>query len=171
MAVGEVVGAFGVRGELKIRPLTDFPERFERTPIVYVGDERTPCTVEGAHIHKQQVLLQLQGVNDPDSARRLCGARVWIPMSEIMPLPADQFYLHDVVGMRVQHVNGADLGEIVDVLATGGNDVFVVRPTGSGAQVLLPAVKEFIKLVDVERGVVTVDPIPGIFDDRYEEAR
>jgi 16S rRNA processing protein RimM len=171
VAVGEVVGTFGIHGELKVNPLTDFPERFERTETIYVGDKRTPHTVEGAHLHKQQVLLRLRGIADATSAERLRGARLWIPTAEITPLPADQFYLHDVIGLRVFHVDGRELGVIADVLPTGGNDIFVVRALGSDTEVLLPAVKEFVKAVDLERGVVIVDPIAGIFDDRYEEAR
>jgi 16S rRNA processing protein RimM len=171
VAVGEIVGTFGVHGELKVSPLTDFPERFERTSTVYVGKERTPFAVEGAHLHKQQVLLRLRGVTDPETGQRLRGARIWIPADQIMPLPSDQFYLHDVIGMRVRHVNGTELGTIEDVMQTGGNDVFVVRVPGSGAEVLLPAVKEFIKSVGVAERVVVVDPIPGLFDAGYEEVR
>jgi 16S rRNA processing protein RimM len=171
VAVGEIVGTFGVHGELKVQPLTDFPDRFERTAMVYLGTERAPYAVEGAHTHKQHVLLKLRGVDDPEAGVRLRGTCLWIPADEITPLPADQYYLHDVVGLRVQHVNGVELGTITDVMATGGHDVFVVRQSGSGGEVLLPAVKEFIKSVDLARGVVLVDPIAGLFDDNYEEVR
>jgi 16S rRNA processing protein RimM len=171
VAVGEIVGTFGVRGELKVQPLTDFPDRFQRTATVYVGAERSPYAVEGAHTHKQHVLLKLRGVDDPEAGERLRGSGLWIPADEITPLPADQYYLHDVVGLRVRHVNGVELGTITDVMATGGNDVFVVRLRGSGGEVLLPAVKEFIKAVDLVEGIVTVDPIAGLFDDNYDEVR
>lgn len=171
VAVGEVVGAFGVRGELKIAPLTDFPERFARTLTVYLGEDHTPYRVERAHAHKQHILLALAGVEDRDAAERLRGLRVWVPASELTPLAADQFYLHDLIGLRVRHVDGRDLGAIADVLATPGADLFLVRGTPNGQEVLLPAVKAFIKAVDLAAGVVLVDPVPGLFDDGAEEAR
>ena len=171
VAIGEIAGAFGVRGELKIIPLTDFPDRFERTPTVYVGDAHTPFPVLSARTHKAQVLLVLAGVENPESADRLRGSRLWIPATELRPLADDQYYLHDMVGLRVRHVNGASLGTISDVIPSAGADLYVVRNDTTGAEVLLPAVKAFIKLVDVAGGVVVVDPIPGIFDDGFEEAR
>ena len=169
IVVGELVGAFGIRGEVKLRPLTDFPERFERTPIVYVGEKHVPYRVEQAHMHKQQVLLRLEGVGDVDAAERLHGEQVWIPASELTPLQEDQFYLHDVVGLRVQHVNGQPLGIVADVLSTGANDIFVVRDE-QGKEVLLPVVKSFVKQIDLAQGLILVDPIPGLFDDNFDEA-
>lgn len=171
VAVGAVVGAFGVHGELKIAPLTDFPDRFARTPTVYLGDDHAPYRVERAHAHKQHIVLALAGVADRTAAERLRGLRVWIPASELTPLAADQFYLHDLIGLRVRHVDGRDLGAIADVIATPGADLFLVRGTPGGQDVLLPAVKAFIKAVDLAAGTVLVDPVPGLFDDAAEEVR
>ncbi|HEX5548625.1 MAG TPA: PRC-barrel domain-containing protein, partial [Ktedonobacterales bacterium] len=87
-----------------------------------------------------------------------------------MPLIEDQFYLHDVVGLKVVHVNGQPLGEVVDFITGSGNDLFVVRATPGGRDVLLPAVREFIRELDIPGGVLRVDPIPGLFDDQSENA-
>ncbi len=171
VAIGDVVGSFGVRGELKVQPLTDFPERFEHTSEVFVGERRVPFQVLGAHQHKQLVLLHLAGVNDPESAARLRGVRLWIPESQITPLPADQYYWHDLIGLRVRHVNGTDLGVVVDIMTAAGNDLLVVRDERSGVEALLPAVKAFVKTVDLSQGIILVDPIPGLFDERFEEAK
>lgn len=171
VAVGAVAGAFGVHGELKIAPLTDFPDRFARTPTVYLGDDHVPYRVERAHAHKQHIVLALAGVADRTAAERLRGLRVWIPAPELTPLAADQFYLHDLIGLHVRHVDGRDLGAIADVIATPGADLFLVRGAPGGQDVLLPAVKAFIKVVDLAAGVVLVDPVPGLFDDAAEEAR
>lgn len=169
IVIGEFVGPFGIHGEVKLRPLTDFPERFERTPTIYVGDEHTAYRIEHAHMHKQLVLLQLVGVADVDAAERLRGEQVWIPASELTPLQEDQFYLHDVVGLRVQHVNGQPLGVVTDVVSTGASELFVIRDP-QGKEVLLPVVKSFVKQIDFAQGTVLVDPIPGLFDEDYEEA-
>lgn len=170
IAVGEIVGAFGIRGEVKVLPQTDFPDRFARTPTLYLGDARAPRAVQSARQHQRIVLLKLDGVDDETAAQRLRGLTLWIPESERTPLADDQFYLHDVVGLKVVHVNGQPLGEVVDFITGSGNDLFVVRATPGGRDVLLPAVREFIRELDIPGGVLRVDPIPGLFDNQSENA-
>ena len=165
VAIGEVVGVFGVRGELKVQPLTDFPERFARTETVYVGEGRVPHRVRAARPHKRLMLVSLDGIDDPETGAKLRGARLFIPEAQITPLPEDQFYLHDVIGLRVRHVDGRPLGVVSDVLTAAGNDLFVVREPESGREVLLPAVKAFVKRIDLAGGEIVVDPIPGLFDE------
>ncbi len=165
VAVGLAVGAFGIRGELKVQPLTDFPERFQQTPTLYVGEAHTPRVVTSARPHGRIVLVHLEGVETVNDAERLRGARLYIPAGELLPLPVDHYYLHDLIGLRVEHVDGTPLGVISDVITTGANDLLVIHNATGGADALLPAVKEFIKSVDVPGGVVRVAPIPGLFDD------
>lgn len=170
VAVGVIVGAFGIQGDVKVQPLTDFPERFERTSTLYLGPAHTAHAVESARQHGRVVVLHLAGVTTASAAQKLRGTRLYVPTAEIIPLPADQYYLHDLIGLRVEHVDGTPLGVILDVIATGGNDLFVVRQVPSGTEVLLPSVKEFVKSVDLAAGVVHVLPIPGLFDDQAEIA-
>lgn len=165
VAVGAIVGAFGVHGELKIEPLTGVEGRFEQLPAVYLGDDHHERRIAGARLHKRQVLLQLEGIADMTAAEHLRGQTLWIPAAQIAPLPAGQFYIHDLVGLRVAHVNGKALGRVADVLVGVGNDLLVVRNDESGAETLVPAAKEFIKSVDLAAGVLSLDPIPGLFDD------
>jgi 16S rRNA processing protein RimM len=169
IAVGEIVGAFGVRGEVKVLPQTDFPERFARTPILYLGDARTPHAVQNARQHQRIVIVKLEDVDDMVAAAQLRGVTLWIPEAERLPLPADQFYLSDVVGLPVTHVNGQPLGTVSDYITGGANDLFVVRTPG-GREVLLPAVREFIRELDIPAHVLRVNPIPGLFDDQAENA-
>ncbi|HEX6797520.1 MAG TPA: ribosome maturation factor RimM [Ktedonobacterales bacterium] len=171
VAVGEVAAPFGMRGELKVRPLTDFPERFAHTETLYAGEDHTPYAVETARLHGAQVVVRLAGIASVEAAEALRGEMLWIPASELMPLPQDSYYLHDLVGLRVRHVNGRVLGVVGDVLTGVGNDLLVVRDPQTGAETLLPAVKAFIKRVDVAGGELLVEPVPGLFDDRFEEAR
>lgn len=164
-AIGTIVGAFGIHGDLKVQPLTDFPERFEHTPTVYVGAAHTPRRVASARIHGRLVIVHLEGVETATDAQKLRGDKLSIPSGELLALPQDAYYLHDLIGLRVVHVDGTPLGEVTDVLTGGGNDLFVIREP-SGGEVLLPAVKEFVKSVDIPGGVIRVAPIPGLFDDR-----
>lgn len=170
-AVGEVTAPFGTHGEIKVRPLTDFPERFTQTKTLFAGDEHVPHVVEAARVQGPQVVLRLAGVASVEAAEALRGATLWIPASELLPLPQDMYYLHDLVGLHVRHVDGRTLGVVSDVLTGTGNDLLVVRDERTGTETLLPAVKEFVKRVDVPAGELLVEPVPGLFDDRFEEAR
>ncbi|MGO8949879.1 MAG: ribosome maturation factor RimM [Ktedonobacterales bacterium] len=170
VTVGHVVGVFGVHGEIKVEPYTSFPERFAETHTVCAGTSHTPYRILGAHPHKHHILLQLEGIADIDAAERLRGQALAIPASEIHHLPEDHFYLHDVIGLAVLGVNGRKIGTVKDVLVTGGTDLFVIERAESGQDVLLPAVKEFIKSIDITAGVVEVDPIPGLLDDDFDTA-
>lgn len=170
IAVGAIAGAFGMRGEVKVMPQTDFPERFARTPTVYLGAKHTPYAVESARQHKNLVLLKLAGCETITDAERLRGAVVYVPENEATPLPEGQYYVHDLVGLRVEHINGTTLGEVTDYISPGGNDLFVIRSTETGAEVMLPAVKEFVKDVDLANRVMRVEPIPGLFDANADEA-
>lgn len=165
-----MVAAFGVHGEVKVRPLTDFPERFAHTSVVFLGDEHKRAVVEAARQHGRLVVLRLEGVVDVSAAERLRGTRLWIPAEELLPLPEGRYYLHDLVGLRVRHIDGTDLGIVADVLTGAGNDLLVIRDATTGEERLLPAVKEFVKAVDVAGGELTVAPIPGLLDDGSEDA-
>jgi 16S rRNA processing protein RimM len=171
LLVGQIVGAFGVHGELKVRPETDFPERFAATPVLYLGPDHRPIAVMGARTVGPHVLVQLSGIDDATVAARLRGQHVYVPAADAMPLPPDHFYLHDVIGLRVERPNGQMLGTVADVYTGTGQDIFVIREADSGRDVLVPSVKEMVKRVDVQAGVVIVDPIPGLFDERFDTAK
>lgn len=168
LLVGVVVGIFGVRGELKIHPETDFPERFATTPAVYTGPEYVRRVVTGARLARNQVILQLDGVTDANAAEALRGLRLYVPSTEAVSLPADRYYLHDLIGLRAERPDGTPLGTIADVYTGPANDLLAVRDARTGLEVLVPAVKEMVKRVDVAAGVVVLDPIPGLFDEDFE---
>lgn len=168
--VGEIVGIFGVKGELKVRPLSDFAERFAVGATLYLGDAHAQHTVTSARLRPGSHILALSGVESANDAERLRGQLLWVPSNELASLAPDQFYQHDVIGLRVEHVNGAYLGVIADILDSGQNDLYLVRNETTGAEHMLPAVKEFIKQVDIAHGVMRVEPIPGLFDDEADTA-
>jgi 16S rRNA processing protein RimM len=167
--VGEIVGVFGVRGELKVRPLSDFAERFAVGATLYLGDHHEPHTVTKSRLRPGSHIIALSGIESANDAERLRGKSLTVPADALAPLAPDQFYQHDVLGLRVEHLNGAPLGVIVDILSAGPNDLYVVRDEQTGTERMLPAVKAFIKQIDLAAGVVRVEPIPGLFDDNAIE--
>lgn len=168
--VGEIVGIFGVKGELKVQPFSDFPDRFAVGATLYLGDTRAPHSITSARLRPGSHILALSGVESANDAERLRGQSLWVPSTALAPLAPGQFYQHDVLGLRVEHINGDYLGVIVDIIDSAQNDIYVVRNETTGAEHMLPAVKEFIKQVDVAHNVMRVEPIPGLFDDEGDTA-
>jgi 16S rRNA processing protein RimM len=129
LAIGRIVRAHGVRGEVSMTVLTEFPERFETTKQVYLGDEfeATPYTLESYRWHKDNLLLTLAGVTTRTEAEQLGNPYVQIPVEEAVPLAEGSYYLYQLIGLAVITDKGEVLGNIVDILETGANDVYVVE--------------------------------------------
>ena len=163
--IGQVVALFGVHGELKVRLLTDIPNRFAELETVYVGADRTSYSIQSVRPYKgEMVILKLSGINDANAAEPLRTQELFIPLSELAALPPDSYYQHDILGLQVVTLDGQELGQIVEIIVTGSNDVYSVkRPDGS--QVLIPAIKDVIKQIDLIRRTMHIDPLPGLLDN------
>lgn len=151
----------GVRGEVRVRPHTDLPERFTWLETVYVGEvDPRPLAVEGVRFHKDLVLLKLGGYDSREEAAALKGELLQVPMTEAIPLAEDEYFLYQLIGLAVVTDEGESLGELVEVLETGANNVFVVR--GERGDILLPDTSEVIVDIDFENGRLTVHLLPGL---------
>ncbi len=169
--IGKVVALFGVRGELKVRSLTDIPNRFAELDTVYIGEQHMPRSIQSVRPYKgDMVILKLNGLDDANTAESLRNAEVQIPMHKLAQLPPDSYYQHDILGLQVYTLDGAHLGSIVDIIVTGSNDVYVVKNDDSN-QVLIPAIKDVIKQIDLQRRTLHIDPIPGLLDNSDRQDR
>lgn len=177
VAIGEVLGAHGIGGELRVGFLTDFPERFVKLKRVFVtaatggvqGEGQTvkEFPVEKARLHGNVALLKLAGIDDRSTAMSLKGSLIQVQEDELMPLPEGHYYVHHLIGLGVFTVEGVRVGTLRDVLTMPGNDVYVVRRDEGGSrrdEVLIPAVRHIVKEIDPERGVIIIDPIEGLID-------
>lgn len=164
--IGEIVNTHGVRGELKVIPLTDDINRYDKLDWVYIriNGEQKKYDIEGIRYHKNNVLLRLKGVNDMNSAELLKGCFVEIPRELAIKLPKGSYFIADLVGCRVLDEREKDLGRVEDVIETGSNDVYVVR-TASNKQILIPAIKEVVLEVDVENKRIRIKQKEGLIDD------
>ena len=162
LAIGRILRAFGVHGEVKVDVLTDFPERFEQMTSLYLGDERErqPVTILSSRFHGKHALLLLEGYPDRTAAEGLRGLWLYIPLAEAMPLEEDEFYEHEVVGCVVETEDGEMLGRIREVLFTGSNEVFVVQ--GADGDLLIPVIKDVVLEIDSPGGRVLVSLPPGL---------
>lgn len=161
LAIGRIVKPHGVRGEIVVHIITDFPERFEALREVYIG-EGVPrrVQVERARFHRGRVVLKLRGYEDRTAAEKLRGEFLMIPAEEAMPLGPDEYYEHQIIGLQVWTTGGAYLGEVTEILRTGANDVYVVR--SAEREILLPAIGEVIREVDLEGERMLVELIEGL---------
>lgn len=162
LAIARIVAPSGTRGEVKGEILTDFPERFARLTRVFVGDELVAYEVLSARVRKRLVYLRLKGCDTMNDAEALRGEIVRIPVSEAVPLPEDHYYWHQIFDLEVWTVAGEFIGKIVDILQRPANDVYVVQ--GKGKEVLIPAIEDVVKEVDLQKGRMIIQPMPGLLD-------
>ncbi len=163
--VGEITRPHGLHGAVRVTPLTDFPDHLlvlSRVFIVQPAPDRgglaaRPARVEQAEAAGRFVVMKLAGTETPEAAEALRGATLRIPPDEVHPLPPGQFYVFQIVGLRVRTPEGHELGRVADVLHTGSNDVYVVRAAGA-PELLLPAVTGVIQTIDVAAGEIVACP-------------
>jgi 16S rRNA processing protein RimM len=160
LVVARVVAAHGIRGEVRCEVITDFPERFRSTSRLFLGSVHTPVDVERARSQKGSLLLKLADVDTRDAAERLRGVTLSVPGTEAVPLPPGTYFWHDIIGLRVVTTAGDDLGQVAEILQTGGNDVYVVKR--GDAELLIPAIKDVVRGVDLGAGVMTVEMMEGL---------
>lgn len=166
IAVGMITSAHGLRGEVKVELHTDFPERFAPDEVVYLGEALQKVTIQSARPHQGQMLLVFQGIDSRTAADALRNVWIFIPEEEAVDLEEDTYFVHDIIGLSVQTTAGTLLGTVEQVLFTGANDVYVVEtPDEPRREILLPAIDEVIKNVDLENGILTVELLPGLLDE------
>ncbi len=166
LAIGQVVGVHGVRGEVKVEILTEDPHRFGRLQRVFVGpdgEEPSPWPLEGYRLHQGRALLKLQGCDDRNTAEMLRGLLIQVPLEEAILLEEGEYYEHQILGLEVWTEAGEFLGQVVEILYTGANDVYVVRGPGpADDEILLPAIADVIHQVDLEAGRLVVELLNGL---------
>ncbi len=169
MRVGQVTAPHGHRGEVRVYPLCDRPERLAQLREVSLHwpreGRRQPARVESARPHRGMAVVKLQGVDDMNGAEALRGAYLEVAREEVPPLPPGRYYVFQIVGLAVYTTDGQHLGTVVDVLDLPANDVYVVRPEGRGARdLLVPALRQVVREIDVAGGRMVIEPLPGLLD-------
>ena len=153
--VGKVGAPHGVKGEVKIIPLTDFPERFSSMKEITVGDDVFAVTGHRTATGGNPI-LKLAGIDNRDDAARLTGKMLTVSRKETMPLREGEYYAFDIVGLSVFDESGTYIGKVETVLKTGSNDVYVVK-ADSGKEILIPALKKIVTAIDIDGGKMTVN--------------
>ena len=165
LVIGQVTKPHGIRGEIRVMPLTDMPARFKWLEHVYVGkpklrEEPKLVTIAGVRFHKTMVLLKIAEYPTRDDVQNLRGMMLYVPAEEAIPLAEDEYFLFELEGLTVKTKEGEILGTLVEVIETKANNVFVVR--GDQGDVLLPDIPDVILDIDFEAGEMTVALIEGL---------
>lgn len=195
LLIGQVAAPFGIKGEIKVNILTEFPDRFNKLGAVILaptedgpkaGDPnaiedrrealpaddpnrppfarlRKPAwfTIDSVRLHKGQALLKLAGVDDANAAETLRGFFLMVPIDQAKRLPRGTYYLYQIMGLDVYTTEGDLLGKLDEVLSTAANDVYIVRGAGvtdAAGELLVPAIKDIVKKIDVEGGRIVIRP-------------
>ncbi|MCX7840154.1 MAG: ribosome maturation factor RimM [Anaerolineae bacterium] len=163
LIIGRVLKPLGVRGELKVEILTEFPERFASLRQVFLGDDAKSFTVESARaLDAHTARLKLVGIDTPEAAATLRHQLVYVAREDAVPLPPNRVYLYQTIGLRVKTTDGIVLGQVTDVLDTRANDVYIVHD--GTREILLPAIPQVIKEINVERGEMIVELMDGLVE-------
>ncbi|MEG3071109.1 MAG: 16S rRNA processing protein RimM [Peptococcaceae bacterium] len=165
ITVGKVLNTQGRTGAVRVLPLTEHPERFAVNSQMYVSlkESRKLMTVESVVPHKRYLIVKFKEIADMNGAVELKGALLEITRTNLLPLPEDTYYIFDIIGLTVKDKTRGSLGEITDILQTGANDVYIVE-TGS-RQVLIPALKQVVKKIDLPGRTMFVELPDGLVDD------
>jgi len=163
VTVGQIERAFGVKGEVKVRSLSDVPGRFEKlTHVSLVAKSGKTMETSVTHVRRTGTgfIVGLAGLTTPEDAGQWRGGLIQVPRGTVPPLPNGQYYECDLLGLAVQTEQGQPIGILEQIWELPGNHVFVVRQ--GAKEVLIPAAKELVVAVDLERGVMTVRMIDGL---------
>lgn len=162
--VGTIVAAQGLGGEIRVYPTTDFiEERFAPGSKLLLGPDGKQLKIVASRPKPPFVILKAAGITGRTQAESLKGTMLYIRKEEAHSLEEDTYWFDDLVGCTVQTLEGEHLGEVVDVLLQSANDIYVVRREGE-SDLLIPAIKQVVKEVDVNNKLIKIWPMPGLLD-------
>lgn len=164
--VGKIVNTHGIRGELKIIPETDFPERFDKGSELVIVDpqnKQTPVTVQASRLHKNMYIVQFSQFGNINEVEKYKGSLLKVEGKYQQPLEEGEYYYHEIIGCKVVTDEGEELGPITEVLTPGANDVWVVS-LPKGKQLLLPVIDDVVLDVDVENKTIRVHLMEGLLE-------
>lgn len=165
LQVGIITATHGLKGEVKVYPTTDDPGRFRRLKKVILdnGKVSVDLEIESVKYFKQFVILKFKGLDDIEQVEKYRKASLYVTRDNAVRLKKDEFFIADLIYMKVVNEDGSPLGTLRDVITTGANDVYEVA-LDEGGTVLIPAIKECILDVDVENAVMRVHLLEGLLD-------
>lgn len=162
--VGKIINTHGIKGEVKIYPMTDDIERFSDLKKVYIGELKKEFNLQSVRYHKGFPIVGFKGFDDINQILQFKDQYVYIDDGDRIVLPKDHYFIYDLIDCEVFDMDENKIGYISNVLQNVSNDVYVIKDDASQKEYLVPAVKQFIKSVDIENKRITIDPIEGMIE-------
>ena len=163
LQVGVISSTHGIRGEVKVYPTTDDVNRYKelKNVILDTGREQIPLEIQGVKFFKQFAILKFKGIDSINEIENYQGKSLWITRADALPLGEDEYYIADLLDMKVYLEDGSFFGVLKDVIETGANDVYAIE-TEDGKEVLVPAIHDCILEVDVENRRMEIHLLDGL---------
>ena len=163
LQVGVITQTHGIRGEVKVFPTTDDAARFKKLKKVTLdnGKERRELEIASVKFFKNLVILKFKGIDNINDVEKYKKAPLYVTREDAVPLGENEYFIADLIGLKVVSDEGEALGILDDVLQTGANDVYVVK-CDNGEEILVPAIKDCVKNVDIEGKEITLHLLPGL---------
>lgn len=164
LQIGIISSTHGVRGEVKVFPTTDDVNRFKRLKevILDTGKEQMQLQIEGVKFFKQFAILKFKGYDNINDIEKYRGKSLFVTRDNAVKLKKDEYFIADLIGMKVENEDASFCGILMDVITTGANDVYVVDC--GGREVLIPAIKDCILSVDLNKNEMKVHLLEGLLD-------
>lgn len=160
ITIGTILAPWGKEGKLKVAVATDFPQRFAPQSKLYAN--RQPATIGSIEWHKGKAIIKLDGVSSLEDAKKLTGLPLEVHHSQLQQLPEGQYYHFQLTGLEVWTTQGELLGNITNILTAPSNDNYVV--SGVNGDILIPAIEDVIKSIDLDEGRVVIEPMEGLLN-------
>lgn len=165
LQVGIISSTHGVRGEVKVYPTTDDVRRFKKLKevILDTGKEQITLEIESVKFFKQMVILKFKGIDNINDVEKYRQKSLYVTRANAVRLSRDEYFIADLMGLKVLNEEDEQIGTLRDVMETGANDVYIIDMT-DGRELLLPAIKQCVLQVDVEAGFIKVHVMDGLLD-------
>ena len=163
ICVGAIAGAFGVKGEVRLKSFTSIPEDIAQYAPLETEDGAMEFDVIVERVIKNGLAVRLSGISTEEQADALRGVRLFVPRDRLPALPDDEFYHADLIGLPVFDTGGTQLGRVKAVHDHGAGDLLEIHGPGLKSTVLLPFTREVVPTVDLEAGRIVADPPEGLF--------
>ena len=163
LEIGKIVNSYGIKGFFKVVPFTDDITRFDDLKTIYIEKNKKmeEKEIEEVRYHKHLVLLKIKGIDDIGDTEQYKNCILKIDRKDAVELPEDTYFITDMIGIEVYTEENELLGTLIDIFPTGSNDVYVVKDE-LGKQILLPAIGDVIKDVNIKTKKMIVKLIPGL---------
>lgn len=165
MKVGIISSTHGVRGEVKVFPTTDDVKRFKHLKEVLLDTEKElqPLSIESVKFFKQFAILKFKGFDSPEEVQKFRGKALFVTRENAVKLKKDEYFIADLIGMKVRSEDDSVRGQLKDVMQTGANDVYVIV-LEDGRELLLPAIKECVLNISFEKNEIKIHLLEGLLD-------